>query len=46
MREGDFWPVYTQFKGKPYEAIDHLLKTREGEATGALYRPEIGDVVG
>lgn len=42
--EGEFGPIYTQFRGKPEEAIDHLLKTREGEAAGALHRPEIGDI--
>ncbi|WP_420266297.1 hypothetical protein [Candidatus Magnetominusculus dajiuhuensis] len=35
---------YTQFKGKPDEAIEHLLKTKEGEAVGVLHRPEIGDI--
>ncbi|MBF0291964.1 MAG: hypothetical protein HQK86_07375 [Nitrospinae bacterium] len=42
--EGHFGPVFTQFKGKPQEAVDHLLKVRDGEAVGALHHPEIGDI--
>jgi len=41
---GDFGPVFTQFKSKPYEAIDHLLKVKDGEAVGALYKKGVGDI--
>lgn len=37
-----FSPVYSQFKGKPKEAIKHLLKVKQGECTEALYRSDVG----
>lgn len=40
--KSEFGTVYTQFKGKPKEAIKHLLKKREGECMSALYRSDIG----
>ncbi|MBN2669848.1 MAG: hypothetical protein JXR60_11555 [Bacteroidales bacterium] len=39
---GDFGKVYHQFKGKPKEAIKHLLKVKHGECPKALYRSDIG----
>ena len=42
--EGEFGPIYDQFKGKPQEAVDFLLSQKNGEAIGALTHPEIGDV--
>lgn len=41
---GDFGPIFTQFKGKPNEAVKHLLKVKDGEAIGALFHPDIGDI--
>jgi hypothetical protein len=38
----DFGQVFTQFKGKPKQAIKHLLKVKQGEAVSALYREDIG----
>jgi len=42
--KGDFGTIYTQFKGKPNEAIKHLLKVKNGECVAALYRSDIGDI--
>ncbi len=39
---GEFGPVYTQFEGKPKEAIKHLMKVQDGECPKALYRNDIG----
>lgn len=39
---GDFGPIYTQFEGKPKEAIKHLKKTQKGECPKALHRDDIG----
>ena len=41
---GDFGPIYDQFKGKPKEAINFLLKKKDGEAIGALHHKDIGDI--
>ena len=41
---GEFGPVYTQFEGKPKEAIKHLKKVQNGECVKALYREETGYV--
>ncbi len=38
----EFGTVYDQFKGNPKQAIKHLLKTKEGECTAALFRADIG----
>lgn len=40
--EGEFGPIYTQFEGKPKEAIKHLRKTQKGECPKALHRNDIG----
>lgn len=34
--------VFTQFKGKPKEAIKFLMKAQKGECTEALYREDLG----
>lgn len=41
---GEFGPIYTQFEGKPKEAIKHLKKMQNGECVKALYRQETGYV--
>lgn len=41
---GPFGEIYTQFKGKPQEAVTFLLAKRSGEAIGALHHKEIGDI--
>ena len=41
---GQFGPIYTQFKGKPQEAIAFLSQLQNGEAIAALNHPEIGDI--
>lgn len=43
-REGDFGPVYEQFRGKPKEAIAYLRQTKNGEAIGALNHKDVGDI--
>lgn len=40
--QGQFGTIYTQFKGKPKEAIKHLMNVQEGECVAALYRDDIG----
>ena len=42
--KGDFGDIYDCFKGKPKEAIDFLLKNKNGEAIGALKHKDIGDI--
>ena len=42
--ESCFGPVFTQFQGRPAEAIAWLLKVRCGEALGALSHPEVGEI--
>ena len=42
--EGAFGPIYDQFKGKPQEAIEFLLAIKRGEAIGALYHNDIGEI--
>lgn len=41
---GEFGPIYTQFKGKPTEAIRFLMEKQDGEAVAALHRDDIGDI--
>lgn len=41
---GPFGEIYTQFKGKPQEAIAYLLSKKGGEALGALHHKDIGDI--
>lgn len=42
--EGPFGEIYIQFKGKPREAIDFLMKKKSGEAIGALYHKDVGGI--
>ena len=42
--ESDFGEVFDQFRGKPKEAIEFLKSRRSGEALGALYHSEIGEI--
>ena len=42
--EGEFGPIYDQFKGKPQEAVDFLLAEKNGEAIGALSHKDIGEI--
>ena len=42
--EGPFGPIFKQFKGKPKEAIEHLMKVKDGEAPGALQHPDVGSI--
>ena len=37
-----WFPKYTKFKGKPKEAIKHLLKVQKGDCLEALYHKDIG----
>lgn len=39
---GPFGPIYDRYKGKPKQAIKHLLKVKNGECPNALYRKDIG----
>ena len=41
---GPFGEIYDQFKGKAKDAIAFLLKKKSGEAIGALYHKDIGDI--
>ena len=42
--EGEFGPVFSQFIGKPNEAIRYLLSIKKGEALAALFHRDIGDI--
>ena len=42
--QGDFGPIYDQFKGKAKEAIDFLIQKKDGEAIGALSHKDVGDI--
>lgn len=42
IQSGPFGPIYDKYKGKPKQAIKHLLKVRKGECPKALYRKDIG----
>lgn len=42
--KGPFGDIYDQFKGKPKEAFDFLLKKRSGHLKGVFHRDEIGDI--
>jgi len=41
---GDFGEVYDQFKGKPKEAVDFLVKKKGGDLLGVFHRDEVGDI--
>ena len=40
----EYGEAFTQFKGKPKQAIEHLLKVRRGYVPGAFHRSDIGDI--
>lgn len=42
--EGDFGPIYDQFKGDAKGAVAQLSKIKNGEATAALHHKDIGDI--
>ncbi len=39
---GEFGPIYSQFEGKPKEAIKYLRKMKKGECVRAFCHPVIG----
>jgi hypothetical protein len=41
---GQFGPIFTEFSGKPKEAIEHLLKVQNGEVPAAIHHKDIGDI--
>lgn len=41
---GMFGEQFTQFKGKPKQAIRYLMKVKRGECIAALHRDDIGDI--
>ena len=44
ISKGIFGNIYNQFKGKAKEAVDFLMKKKDGEAIGALHHKDIGDI--
>jgi hypothetical protein len=45
--QGDIDPfgeAFTEFSGKPEQAIEHLLKERRGHVPGAFYKEGLGDI--
>ena len=44
FQQGMFGPIYTQFKGKPKEAIKFLRQQKQGECPASLHRDDIGDI--
>ena len=44
LQQGMFGPIYTQFKGKPKEAIKFLRQQKKGECPASLHRDDIGDI--
>ena len=44
LQQGIFGPIYTQFKGKPKEAIKFLRQQKQGECPASLHRDDIGDI--
>ncbi|MGN1229309.1 MAG: hypothetical protein ACI4T5_06595, partial [Prevotella sp.] len=42
--EGDFGPIYDQFRGNAKGAVTQLSKMKNGEATAALHHKDIGDI--
>lgn len=39
-----FGPVFSAFRGKPSEAIEHLLKEKKGHVPGAFHKEGLGDI--
>ena len=44
LQQGAFGPIFTQFKGKPKEAIKFLKEQQKGECIASLRRDDIGDI--
>lgn len=44
LQQGAFGPIYTQFKGKPKEAIKFLKEQKQGECIASLHRDDIGNI--
>ena len=44
LQQGAFGPIFTQFKGKPKEAIKFLRVQQKGECIASLHRDDIGDI--
>jgi hypothetical protein len=42
--KGEFGTIYSEYSDKPNEAIEHLLKVKEGEVPGALHHKDIGKI--
>jgi hypothetical protein len=43
-KKGEFGTIWEEYKGKPKEAIQHLIKVKEGEVPGALHHKDIGAI--
>ncbi|WP_170845143.1 lytic transglycosylase domain-containing protein [Chitinasiproducens palmae] len=41
---GDFGPIHENYRGDAQGAIARLMKDQNGEATAALFHPEVGDI--
>ena len=41
---GDFGVVYREFYHQPREAILHLMRVKDGECPGAMWREDVGDI--
>ncbi len=44
QRSDPFGPSFSAFKGKPREAIEHLLKEKKGHVPGAFHKEGMGDI--
>lgn len=44
QRNDPFGPSFPAFKGKPKEAIEHLLKEKKGHVPGAFHKEGLGDI--
>ncbi len=42
--QGENGNIYDQFRGKPKEAVDFLVKNRSGDLLGVFHRDDIGDI--
>ena len=42
--EDAFGPAFPAFSGKPHEAIEHLMKVREGHVPAAFHKEGLGDI--
>jgi hypothetical protein len=43
-KEGDFGPIFDEYKHDVQGAIDRLMQEKRGEAVAALHHPELGDI--